>query len=122
MFGDIHYVPLLRSKPGELRALNELPAEVRRFITPIVEFLPRTFAECASRADVESKLDELANHFSSWKGQRVILDFSPLNWDYHRLRDAGPHPINGLFERLRRLGSWPVPLITLKMAPGSICG
>lgn len=120
MFGDRHYVPLLRSKLAELRALNALPPEVRHPITPVVEFLPRTFTDCSSRADTENKLDELAEHFTSWKNQRIILDFSPLNWDYHRQRATGPHPVIGLFERLLRTGVWPVPLVTLKMAATSI--
>lgn len=122
MFGHIHYVPLLRSKFGELRALNALPPEIRRFMTPIIEFLPTTFAGCSSREDVEKVLEKLTKQFTSWRGQRVFLDFSPLRWDHHRLLETGTHPINEVCEGLRRQGVWPVPLLTLKMAHESTLG
>src|SRR5688572_12715901 len=115
MFDDSHYVPLLRAKPAELGALAALRPEVRRNITPIIEVLPRNIGQCTTTTDVEHVLENLAADLAGSKGRRVFLDLSPLDWDFHKLRDLS-HPLERLSELLTRSGVQPVPVITLKMA------
>jgi len=122
MFDHLHYVPLLRSRPAELRALRDLSKDSRRSITPIIEVIPRTFSNCSSHSDVQDALTQMATHFSAWKGDRIMLDFNPLDWDYHDLRHLSRHPAEGLCDRFSQMGLTPVPLLTLKMAPRSIYG
>ncbi len=43
MFGWAHHVPILRSKAGEMYALEHLRDHDRRLITPLVEIIPTLF-------------------------------------------------------------------------------
>lgn len=43
MFGPVHYVPVLRSKEGELHALERLTDTDRGMITPMIELIPSVF-------------------------------------------------------------------------------
>jgi hypothetical protein len=43
MFGPKHYVPILRSKDGELYALQHLQEKDRTLVTPLIEITPGIF-------------------------------------------------------------------------------
>jgi len=74
VMGPAAYVPVLKSRAGELRALSALDSTTKQTITPLIEFTP-------PQDDVEAhqlrKIDSLA---SVWgRDQRILADYRYLN-------------------------------------------
>lgn len=59
MFGPKHYVPVLRAKPAELRALRELAPALRQWTTPLLECPVRVVKGCESPRTLEARFDTL---------------------------------------------------------------
>lgn len=51
MFDHNHYVPVLRWKQGEQRALQQLTPVVKSSITPLIELVPNEFGGKRIRRD-----------------------------------------------------------------------
>lgn len=79
-----HYVPLLKGRPGELRALSQAWASERAGMTPLLEVVPTTL-QVDDEGEVDpASLDAALTRFvdqltRSWKvGARIILDGGAL--------------------------------------------
>lgn len=72
MFDYLHYVPILRWKRAEKRALEYLSTEHKEWITPLIELLPFKFGT-GDRQTVTKCLIEIANDLNQAWGYRVIF-------------------------------------------------
>jgi hypothetical protein len=73
MFGPKHYVPILKWKPAEQKALQELSAEEKKWITPLIQPVmpqpkaPKKGQQMKSR---EEQLEEVITDFKT-KGSKI---------------------------------------------------
>lgn len=73
MFTHCHYVPVLRWKRGEQKALLKLAPDIRREITPLLEIVPKQL-EGGKR--IEQAAKQMADYWG-WK-ELLIVDFHLL--------------------------------------------
>jgi len=78
MFAYQHYVPVMRMKPAELRALRDLEPTLRAVITPILECPPRVLRGCDSPVKLEKRAERFVEHLVGWSGRSLFVDFSML--------------------------------------------
>ena len=107
MFGHQHYVPVLRAKPAELRALRTLDSVARSRITPLLECPPRVLRGCETLARLEGRVRHIAAHLANWTGRSVFIDFDML-------RSTHPQVVEMMAERLVSFNIRPVIVISLK--------
>src|SRR5258706_353015 len=103
MFGHAHYVPVMRAKMAELRALRELAPTTRSRTTPILECPSRVLSGCQSSIELEAKLGDIVRHLEGWSGRTLFLDFGMV-------RRPGRHPLELTAERCMSAGIRPVPV------------
>ena len=107
MFGHQHYVPVMRAKPAELRALRALDSGTRSRISPLLECPPRVLRGCDTLARLESRLEHIAAHLADWSGRSVFVDCDMV-------RSSHPQAIELLVGRIASLRTQPVTVISLK--------
>jgi Beta protein len=73
MYTHRHYVPVIRWKRGEQKALLELTSEIRREITPLIEIVPKQL-EGGKR--IEEAAKQIARYWR-WK-ELALVDFHLL--------------------------------------------
>lgn len=81
MFNINHYVPVLRWKRAEEKALLELDNEVKSKLTPLIELIPRDF-QCLLKDD-KTNTDEIVDRkmkgiHTSWEERPFFLDIINL--------------------------------------------
>jgi hypothetical protein len=69
MFDHQHYVPVMRMKPAELRALRNLEPTLRSVTTPILECPPRLLRACDTPSKLERRADWFIEHLAEWRGR-----------------------------------------------------
>ena len=92
-FGPRHYVPVLKVKRGEKRALSLLSAVVRPMVTPLLEIVQRT------DKSVTAHLDTAFSDLSS-----VLRLFGRCFIDANEIAADGPNAANEVFERATNSG------------------
>jgi hypothetical protein len=111
----MRYVPLLKAKQGEFRALANLAAATRNSILPLLEHPPlEGYGEDAPEPpEVDTQLERLpAKIQRAWSpGLPLLLDLGLVEDD--AALGAGEHPINYVFGRLRELGIEAIPVTAL---------
>lgn len=115
MFGHKHYMPVLRLKRAELRALRKFAPALRPWTTPLLECPPAVLRNCQTQEAVEKKLATSAKFLSVWTGRAMFIDFSML-------RGTNSHPVIVMADHLERNGIRPVPVVSLKDGPESVYG
>lgn len=78
MFDHQHYVPVMRMKPAELRALQALESTLRLVTTPLLECPPRVLRGCDSSSKLERRAERFASYLAGWARQPLFLDFGML--------------------------------------------
>lgn len=92
-FGAHHYVPVLKVKRGEKRALSQLSENVRPKVTPLLQIVESADKEVAAHLDTAFKgLAESVRLFD-----RCFIDASEIEPD-------GPAAVNDVFERATNSG------------------
>ena len=118
MFDHRHYVPILKGKEGEFRALSLLPEVTKQKITPFID-IPRIDIDWETnlpKDTVEGHLAKKAKKISTAWGihRAVFVDVYDLSVD---LRTAsGKHCIDFLFSELRKLKVVSIPAVGLDRA------
>jgi hypothetical protein len=111
-FGDEHYVPVLKWKRGEARALKELAPTVKAACTPLIEVVPIPFDYDAGvdkkslRKHIDDAVEELA---TSWGTK------APVFVDVVTLLPAGVGTGNTLtmmFDEMRKAGVRAIPVVS----------
>jgi hypothetical protein len=118
MFEHQHYVPVLRIKPAELRALRASDPVLRSRVTPILECPPGVLRGCDTLVKLERRFDRIVSHISGWSGRSVFIDFSMVG-------SSKPQALETMVARAARAGIRPILVLSLKggadsMVPG-IC-
>lgn len=115
MFSSRHYVPVMRTKTAELRALRDMNPALRPWITPMLECTRSTLRGCDSSLAVDSRLNEIASHLEGWARRGVFLDFRMLT-------NVAPGAIELMVNRLVRMHVRPSITISLRTDDNSAYG
>lgn len=117
-FPALHYVPCLRWKQGEYKAISLLSNAARELITPLIE-VPEKGYDFETKTDKKSLDDHLAPFAkrvrSNWQQRSCFVD---LNWilPSERLK-GGIHPVRYIFEQLNLQGCHAIPVTDLDRDP-----
>jgi len=112
MFNHKHYVPVLKGRAGEYGALQCVPAESRRNLTPLLELppIPWDFRTGGPARTIEKHLKKVTQRIErAWGPEKnLFLDFQWIS-ENERMND-GEHPVRYVFRsaRARRLCLIPV--------------
>lgn len=116
-FDQQHYVPILKAKGGEFKALKEASETVRSAITPLLEVVDVPLKWAAGEDPVPSKsvddhVEDIAENIAkSWGPSRnVFVDGFYI--EEHTLAD-GREPIDGLLDQLREANVMAIPVAGL---------
>ena len=102
MIDEKHYVPILKGKMGEYRALKELTPDVRKRLTPIIEIPPIAwdYINDIPAKTIDQHLSKVPeNLFSSWNENRPI--FLELVYLETESMSDGTHPLTKIFNEMR---------------------
>lgn len=110
MFGYKHYVPMLKGKQGEFRALSHLPADIRSKLTP---FFDITHPDDKWKNRIDEYLEKKVNFIQNSVGcnQDLFVDFysvGPLQ------TSSGLHFVEFFFNELRKHNIWAIPVTGLE--------
>ena len=108
MFDHQHYVPVMRMKPAELRALQALESTLRLVTTPLLECPPRVLRGCDTPLKLERRAARFVQHLAGWAGQSLFLDFSM--WSSHMVLPT----LDGVVKQMASAGIRPVLVVSLK--------
>jgi hypothetical protein len=113
MFGPEHYVPVLRWKRGEQKALALLEAPEKNALTPLIEIPPDDLlsSDPGTPASIEERFPRLTAALELAIGNRsVFVDFGLLD---HSVLSLGTQPIQRFFGLLGGGGVAAVPVVQL---------
>lgn len=114
MFTHCHYVPCLRWKQGEYKAVDLLSASARQIITPLIE-VPEKGFDFETRTDKKTIDDHLAPFpkrvASFWKKKTCFVDLSLIASAERMSR--GVHPVTHVFQELSARGCSAIPVTGL---------
>ena len=112
MFGHQHYVPVMRIKAAERKALRTLDAALRSRTSPLLECPPRVLHGCDTRAKLERRLDHVVDDIAGWSRRSVFIDFSML-------QSAAADALDVMARRAAAAGIRAVPVVSLKIGVGT---
>lgn len=109
MFNHSHYVPVLKTKEGELGCLGELSNALKDLVTPIMEVLG------PNKPDAQKHYDKLFNNISKkWGTNRnIFLDFHLLKDEITNRVTRDTRPAKYLFDNLREAGVIVIPVTSI---------
>ena len=115
MFGYKHYVPILKGKEGEFRALACLTPSVKHNITPFID-IPRRDLDWKTRQPkdpIEVYLEKKAKKIHKAWGtmEEIFVDVFDLDLDLRT--PGGTHFVMFLFSQLRNYDVQAIPVIGL---------
>jgi hypothetical protein len=107
------YTPMLKSKPGEARALMRLHSQVKASIIPLFDVLALK-SEVANGVDVHAHLEKQANNIAgAWNGRGPcyvdLLDIVPGARGYR-----GAHPVGIVLDKLSFERVEAIPVVGLE--------
>ena len=116
MFDHRHYVPVLKWKRGERIALRYLPFDVKSRLTPLIEIVPKHFADAKSakkliESIVEDKASEIEN---DWGLLPFFLDVHLVESSYRTSADV--HLMIAIHQMLRDRNLTMIPVTGLHRA------
>lgn len=106
------YVPLLKSKQGELHAIKELDPQVRAQIFPIFDIhdIPWNWETDTSKSTLDDHLAKLPENIHKCMGGiACAIDMSEV--DASLSMQSGAHPLSWLLTTFRQLGATVIPVI-----------
>lgn len=112
MFDYRHYVPVLKGKDGEFRALASLTPEAKRRLTPFID-IPRRDLDLKTnqpKNQIDAYLDKKARKiYRAWGTKRqIFVDVFDLELDLRT--PTGTHFVEFLFSRLRNYDVQAIPV------------
>ncbi len=110
-FGPQHYVPCLRWKLGEYKAVSLLSNVVRELMTPLIEVSEKSY-DFETRTDKKT-IDEHLAPFAkrvrgNWQTRPCFVDLNLIEAG-ERMR-GGIHPVRYIFEQLNAQGCSAIPV------------
>jgi hypothetical protein len=121
MFGEKHYVPILRFRRAELGALKGLEVQDRKLLLPLIELVPKTFQapKNGARQGITPPPERVVRQITedlleNWGNDPFFLDCKYIE-TLGRIR--GLHPLEAVIRECRRLGSgrslWKTAILAL---------
>jgi hypothetical protein len=111
MVTDRQYVPVLRLKRAERRALQQLAPVIRPIVKPLSECPPSVLSKCKTESEVDLRLADLVNDLSSWAGRTMFFDM-------RMLKGYSVHPLARISASAAHRNLVVVPVITPRSDPG----
>jgi len=111
-FGHQHYVPVLRSKEGEYRAVADLEAASYPNLTPLAEAIPQRWNWDTNEPQkgLEDHLSDIADKLAeSWRNVGPFF-LDTVRIDPGLRTAAGGHPLTFLIDRLDASGVQVIPV------------
>ncbi|KNY24775.1 beta family protein [Pseudobacteroides cellulosolvens] len=113
MFNSNHYIPILKWKRGEQRALQELPNSIKDKFTPLIEIVPvpYDFVNDTPAKTIDQHLANIGEQIrDSWLPKKpLFIDLCWLDED-DRMED-GSHPIYFIMNEVRKKKCLAIPVI-----------
>lgn len=110
MLGYNHYVPILKGKMGEFRALLHLPAQVRAKLTPFFD-VPRPENRWKNRFD-EYLLKKVVEIHKNWGSSReLFVDYFDIELALRT--PSGQHYVQSSFNAFRKYSVQAIPVTGL---------
>ena len=109
------YVPVIKGKLGEFRAIGELADDIKDAITPLIEVpsIPWDFENDEPAKTLEKHLLKFVPNLKKyWGGGR--LAFVDLNFIPPDQRIDGEHPLKRIFDSVRAEGLSLIPVVGLE--------
>lgn len=111
MFSERHYIPILKGKEGELRALCYLDPSIKKNLTPLID-IPRRKIDPSTRkpqGDLESHLfKKIQLIVGNWGiKDPIFIDLFDINPGYRI--STGEHYVDYLFKRLQEIKFQAIP-------------
>lgn len=116
MFNYKHYVPVLKAKEGELKALDVTSSKAKDNMTPLLEIvkIPWDYKKNAYSKTIEGHLTPLAKKINKvWQKRNIFID-SPFMDGDTRMSDGITHHFSFLFDEFRILGLNAIPVTGLR--------
>jgi hypothetical protein len=113
-FGHCHYVPSLRWKQGEYKAVSLLSTGARELITPLIEVPEKgfDFETWTFKKTIDQHLAPVAKRvMSTWQNRTCFVDLN-LVPPADRMK-GGAHPVRYVFEQLGLQGCSAIPVTGL---------
>lgn len=110
MFGYKHYVPVLKAKMGEFRALSHLPAQIRAKLTPFFD-VPRP--ESNRRSSFDEYLMKKAVYIHKNWGIAGTLFVDYFDLELALRTSSGQHYVQFSFDGFRNRGVQAIPVTGL---------
>ena len=96
IFGPDHYVPMLKVKRGEKKALQAVPEDLKAKMTPLLEIVERRHEKSPT---VQHHLDKAFTDLPS-----AVLGYPRCLIDVHEMAQDGPKAAEGAFRRAAASG------------------
>lgn len=71
---DMLYVPVLKGRQGELKALAAIQPVTRQAILPLLEMVPGSVEETGQPGQLRAQILKTAKRLQAWAGSRLLLD------------------------------------------------
>lgn len=115
MFTYKHYVPILKAKEGEFKALQETAEATKDMMTPLFEIMdvPWDYQEGAEGKTIDEHLNKIGKKISECWGERRIFVDSPLIAGNRKMMDNSTHHFEFLFNDFRSKGLNTIPTAEL---------
>jgi len=117
-FGYDHYVPILKGKLGEFKALLELESSIKDKITPLIEVppIPLDYDTGKPAKSVDTHLKKFVPNIERYWGKQRPA-FADLNFIPDNKMKNGEHPLSSVFQQARSLGLLLTPVTGLYRDP-----
>lgn len=119
-FDSKHYLPVLKGRQGEYRALRALTPADKAAMTPMVEAIPIPVDHAKNRAPkstIEKHLAKVPKDVEKHWGTAPIFIDVTKNLGPGAMMADGRHPVTYLCEESRKLGLTIIPVISIHADP-----
>ncbi len=121
MFDYKHYVPILKGKEGEFKALQETFDTTRDHMTPLIEVvsIPWDYDEETEAKSINDHLSKIGKKLAeSWGSNRKCFVESPMIEGNRKMLDNSTHHLNFLFDDFREKKIDAIPTSRLGQVAG----
>ena len=112
---DTNYLPILKARRGELKALSQLNASTKGNVIPLID-IPRADLDKENgteNTNLESHIVKKATNIRSSWGNNFLFYIDLHDFDLSKRLSDGTHPMNYLMNYLRNLGLKAIPTTDL---------
>jgi len=116
MFDHKHYVPVLKWKRGEQKALEYLAQPLKQYMTPIVEIPPISYGEVEDRSTIlGSNLNGIGREVTqAWNSTApIFIDCTQLEVDEQLSMSNGQHFLEYIIDDIENHGTIAIPVANL---------